>query len=238
MYLDKMKEMYNLQHKLNNETTKIPDWFKGYSGNGMKVNWFRYIKMESSELIESFPIKHWKDVDKKINFLNSKVELVDIWHFLLSKIIETDLLKNFDKEKTISNISNVFQFSYITYKGTEIKESNHTKYCELFENYLNEFDYCIAENSLKNCLENYSLDKFIKLCCSVGLSFEELHKLYIGKNCLNQFRQDNGYKENTYKKIWDGKEDNEVMFEIVSNLQDINYSILYKELERKYQTLK
>ena len=41
-------------------------------------------------------------------------------------------------------------------------------------------------------------------------------KKYIIKNVLNKFRQDNGYKEGTYKKIWkmgeDSLEDNDVVF--------------------------
>jgi hypothetical protein len=48
-----------------------------------------------------------------------------------------------------------------------------------------------------------------------------LYNQYIGKNVLNFFRQDNGYKEGTYIKIWDGREDNEHLVEILTRL-DVN----------------
>jgi hypothetical protein len=35
--------------------------------------------------------------------------------------------------------------------------------------------------------------------------------MYIGKNALNIFRQNNGYKDGTYVKIWSDKEDNEYL---------------------------
>jgi hypothetical protein len=38
----------------------------------------------------------------------------------------------------------------------------------------------------------------------------------VGKNVLNFFRQDNGYKEGTYVKNWDGREDNEHLSELVA----------------------
>jgi dimeric dUTPase (all-alpha-NTP-PPase superfamily) len=235
VYYDKLKEMYELQNKLNILTIKKIAWQDGYSLAGMRLNWFRYIKMEASELIESFPIKHWKDIDKKINFLNSKIELVDIWHFLLSKIIETDLINMKKKAVSLYELEEIFESSYKKYEELKIVENNHIKYCEKFEIYLNEFEYYVSTDSIKGVLSIDTLDTFIKLCCSIGLSFEELHKIYIGKNCLNQFRQDNGYKENTDIKTWENKEDNEVMFEIVDELEIVNYTILYNKLEETYK---
>jgi hypothetical protein len=35
---------------------------------------------------------------------------------------------------------------------------------------------------------------------------------------LNFFRQDNGYKEGTYRKEWNGREDNEYLVEIINDL--------------------
>ena len=235
-FLQKIEEMYYLQKRLNDQTTKTNLWYKGRSINGMKINWLRYAKMEVSELIESFPIKHWKDINKKINFLNGKIELVDIWHFLLSKIIEEDLLCEKDANKSIKTIAAIFEASYKKNHNFLIKEEDDIKYCEIFEKLLCEFDVCLAKDSITQKIKKSTLDNFIKVNCSLGLSFEELYKIYIGKNCLNQFRQDNGYKEGIYKKIWfDNKEDNEIMFEYLN--QDINYDLLYIKLEQIYKTI-
>lgn len=236
--LDKMDEIYKLQKKLNQETTKTDLWFLGYSSNGMRTNWIRYAKMEASELIESFPIKHWKEVKKTINFLNSKIELVDIWHFLMSKIIEDDLRFSNGANDTVQNLVTIFENSYIKYENILITEKNHILYCEIFEKVLSELDLCLAKDAIDMKLSDETIDKFIKVNCAIGLSFDELYKIYIGKNCLNQFRQNNGYKEGTYKKIWNGKEDNEVMFSIIFNKDNISYSSLYIELKEEYALLK
>jgi hypothetical protein len=35
---------------------------------------------------------------------------------------------------------------------------------------------------------------------------------------LNFFRQDHGYQDGTYKKMWNGREDNEVLVEVMATL--------------------
>jgi len=39
---------------------------------------------------------------------------------------------------------------------------------------------------------------------------------YIGKNALNNLRQQRGYKQGTYIKMWNGEEDNEVMMRLLA----------------------
>ena len=81
------------------------------------------------------------------------------------------------------------------------------------------------------------IDQFFRCCKLSGLSFTWLQKLYIGKNALNKLRQDNGYKEGTYTKIWNGEEDNVRMLEVLENLSDITFDFVYKKLVEKYQKL-
>ena len=52
------------------------------------------------------------------------------------------------------------------------------------------------------------------------LNRTELFRQYVGKNVLNFFRQDNGYKEGTYRKFWSGREDNEVLVDILQSLDE------------------
>ena len=48
---------------------------------------------------------------------------------------------------------------------------------------------------------------------------QDLYKLYMGKNILNMFRQDNGYKIKQYIKTWDiDKQDNDFMMEFLKDL--------------------
>ena len=46
----------------------------------------------------------------------------------------------------------------------------------------------------------------------------ELFELYVGKNVLNDFRQDHGYKTGDYRKLWQGREDNEHLIEALAEL--------------------
>ena len=58
-----------------------------------------------------------------------------------------------------------------------------------------------------------------------------------GKNTLNFFRQDHGYKEGTYIKQWHGEEDNEVLAKLVTSLDagaDDFQQQLYQALEENY----
>ena len=69
------------------------------------------------------------------------------------------------------------------------------------------------------------------------MPFDELYEIYVGKNVLNMFRQDNGYKEGTYNKVWNGREDNEHLIEL---LEEINVAPalvpekLYAALQNRY----
>lgn len=54
---------------------------------------------------------------------------------------------------------------------------------------------------------------------------------------LNKFRQDNGYQNGTYVKIWNGKEDNEVLSQIL-NSGIINMDEIYKKLDENYKKSK
>ena len=66
---------------------------------------------------------------------------------------------------------------------------------------------------------------------------EQLYRMYVGKNVLNFFRQDHGYKEGSYIKIWDGREDNEHLSDLLVRL-DPNQAdfagTVYKGLAEAY----
>ena len=51
------------------------------------------------------------------------------------------------------------------------------------------------------------------------------------------FRQDKGYKEGTYQKIWNGREDNEYLVEIIDSLDSSQLEFndaVYAALESAY----
>jgi hypothetical protein len=80
------------------------------------------------------------------------------------------------------------------------------------------------------------LEDFMIVSMQCGLNMKTLYKFYVGKNMLNKFRQDNGYKDGTYKKVWNGVEDNVVMTELLEN-SSLSPDELYQELDKAYKAL-
>lgn len=76
-------------------------------------------------------------------------------------------------------------------------------------------------------------NSFAKLVRGVGLTFDELYTMYIVKNALNKLRQVRGYTAGTYKKDWNGVEDNVVAMQIGKGL---TFDVCYAKLEEYYDT--
>jgi hypothetical protein len=67
---------------------------------------------------------------------------------------------------------------------------------------------------------------------------DELFRLYVGKNVLNHFRQDHGYKSGEYRKLWNGREDNAHLVELLDELggpADTVPDRLYEALAGRYR---
>jgi hypothetical protein len=78
---------------------------------------------------------------------------------------------------------------------------------------------------------------FVAVMRALPMGFDELFRLYVGKNVLNNFRQDHGYKSGDYQKLWQGREDNEHLVEVLESLscdpEDVPRT-LYAALEDRY----
>ena len=64
----------------------------------------------------------------------------------------------------------------------------------------------------------FSVSHFWSLLQAAGMTPDELFTAYVGKNVLNFFRQDHGYKDGSYRKTWHGREDNEHLAELAEAL--------------------
>jgi len=225
--LSKMIEMFRLQNRLNDDTNG-PKWREGVTKQGKVINWKRCIVMETAELIDSFSWKHWKSIDGGIDMENIRIEMVDIWHFVMSYILRFKTPEEAAKK------------ALETMKTSSIRlpESWSPRENERIEELLSPFEDLMALALIKSDDEVYMeelLEKFWEALDAVGMSFDDLYRLYIGKNALNQFRQLHGYKEGTYTKIWNGREDNAVMQEILTQKPDTTYDELLRELEKRYE---
>jgi len=238
-------EMIELQKQLNSMSAGS-GWCSGTTNEGRKIRWRLAASMEMSELIDSYPWKHWKSLNGEIDIQNAKVEAIDIFHFLLSEFIQVSksiFFNNYEFKKYISTyIAPQLDRSFEAGKSRR-EEISHTAsindngneiddiidYFELFQSYIHNDEF----DTQKGILDT------LELCGFLGFDFNSLYSLYVGKNTLNIFRQQNGYKDGDYLKTWeDNKEDNVVMQEIVADLESTNNlsSItLLAELQYKYE---
>ncbi|WP_390880921.1 dUTP diphosphatase [Aliarcobacter butzleri] len=217
----KLEEMFLLQKKLN-DSTNGNNWELGVNKYGKEINWLRCIHMEVAELIESTPWKHWKNINANPDMNNIHVELVDIWHFLMSYILQET---NVPKAVSLVNTHCIYEASSNIDVRLMVREAEKLSYISLAIDTGNMPSFSGIERFI---------DQFFRCCKISGLSFTWLQKLYIGKNCLNQFRQDNGYKEGTYIKVWNGNEDNVVIVDLLEKMEDVSFDDLYSKLKEEY----
>ena len=81
------------------------------------------------------------------------------------------------------------------------------------------------------------MSDFTNAMRTLPMDLKELFSLYVGKNVLNRFRQDNGYKEGSYRKLWAGREDNEHLIEILESVSaepEQMFNTIYQQLEQRY----
>ncbi len=222
----KLEEMFLLQKKLNDDTNGT-NWELGINKFDKEINWLRCIHMEVSELIDSTPWKHWKNITSSPDMDNIHIELVDVWHFLMSYILQET---NIPKAVSLVN-------THCIYEAVEIEDVDIKLIVKEAEK-LSYISFAIETGNMPafSGVERF-IDQFFRCCKLSGLSFSWLQKLYIGKNSLNKFRQDNGYKEGTYIKVWNGKEDNVVMLSILGKLENASYNTVYKDLQLEYDKL-
>ncbi len=176
--------------------------------------WYRAIWIECGELIEHYGYKWWKKQTPDMDQV--QLEVIDIWHFGMSALFREGV----SQDQLAQSMADALE-GY-SYSGVDVRTATEA----------------LAEESLRT--KNFSVPLFWDLLHAVELTFDELYRQYVGKNVLNFFRQDNGYKEGTYIKQWQGREDNEHLVEILSDLNPKASSFaddVYQSLQTRYQQL-
>ena len=196
--------MLQLQDTMNQKVH--PSW----RTQGFK--WTRAIMVEGVEALEHYGWKWWKKQEPDLPQL--RIELVDIWHFIMSDAIESN--PNCSMEENAEQFARRFAIGAPGY----LVDSDPRKNLELLIG--------------AAAYEEVNFKAFLALMEQVGLSFEDLNRIYTGKNVLNMFRQNHGYKEGTYVKIWDGLEDNVVLDSIMQALPSATPGEILSALERSY----
>lgn len=172
--------------------------------------WYRAVWTECAELMDHFGWKWWKKQTPDLPQL--QLEIVDIWHFGMSIL----LVRAQDHTAVAHEIAR--QWTTQTSTG----------------------DFRIAVEALAQdtlTTKSFSIPLFCQLMTLADFSLDQLYKQYTGKNVLNFFRQDHGYKEGTYPRKWHGKDDNEHLAEVLDQLDAgaANFQqALYAALQARY----
>ncbi len=189
--------MLALQANMNAKVD--PNWITA------RYPYLRAVAIEGAEAIEHHGWKWWKKQDKDLSQL--QMELVDIWHFILSEILlRNDNNQSAPLEYLLNALSHANNLQLIELDNTayKLKEADLITKLELLIaiSVARRIDLGLFESIMRDC----------------ELTWTDLFCQYVGKNVLNIFRQDNGYKEGTYRKVWEGREDNEHLVEILESL--------------------
>jgi len=175
--------------------------------------WHRAIWTECAELLEHYGWKWWKKHDPDMPQV--QLEVVDIWHFGMSLQLQTHAQK-------ATQVADILATGLACAKPTQ------------------DFRTAIEHLAAKAVAE-HTFDPvcFAHVMAGCGLSFEALYRQYMGKNVLNFFRQDHGYQQGTYLKVWHGKEDNEHLLEILEALSNTSAqgelrALVYQALTARY----
>lgn len=175
--------------------------------------WYRAAWIECGELIEHHGYKWWK---KQVPDLEQvRLEVVDIWHFGMSMLLDG---------RPVATIASEIE---TTLRGWQPANT----------------DVLLAAEALASSLlqtRDFDVARFWDLVTATGLDFETLFRAYVGKNVLNFFRQDHGYKDGTYIKLWQGREDNEHLTELLLEVdaRDENFAqTLYAQLKLRYRQI-
>ncbi len=210
-----LKSMLELQHAMNSKVN--PDWVAA------KNNWYRAIQVEGVEAIEHHGWKWWKKQD--CDWPQLRMELVDIWHFVLSAAIQR--CQGDQAQAAAGMLAELGQANAsVTFDGCE--------YSLVQMNLLQRLDLLVGLAAAQRT----NLALFGALLVDCDMRWGDLFRQYLGKNVLNMFRQDHGYKAGTYVKLWHGREDNEHLVEVLE-IVDVEASdvqgLLYEALRSRYQ---
>ena len=188
--------------------TKVSDTWRDNN-----YEWYRAIWVECAEMLDHYGWKWWKH--QEIDVAQVQLELVDIFHFGLS----LRLVAGGDVDAIASQVVNEFE---------QLEQDNQ------------QGDFKVALEALASAaVSDKAFDAltFAQCLLLIDMDLTELFRQYVGKNTLNFFRQDHGYKDGSYIKVWHGQEDNEVLATVVKELDpsaDDFQSQVYQALQSNY----
>jgi len=203
-----VQTMLHLQASMNSKVD--PDWVAA------AYPYLRAVVVEAAEAIEHHGWKWWKK--QHCDMAQLQMEIVDIWHFILSEL----LLRN-QGDETITARALCAQIAEQGSAALSSDTEGAVKTSIAYDNQIVDLEKMDLLDKLElliglSTAHRIELSVFSAVLHDCQMSWNDLYSQYVSKNVLNFFRQDHGYKEGTYQKLWQGKEDNEHLVEIMQVL--------------------
>ena len=172
--------------------------------------WYRAIWTECAEMLDHYGWKWWKHQQPDLEQV--RLELVDILHFAMSDY----LLRDADNHTVAATIE--AELSQPN-PGDDIRAAIEV----------------MAQSTIAQKRMHFS--DFATVMNLIEMDFDALYRSYVGKNVLNFFRQDHGYKDGSYIKVWQDREDNEHLVEVLNQLDSNGAGFrdaVYRGLQERY----
>ena len=172
--------------------------------------WYRAIWTECAEMLDHYGWKWWKHQEPDLEQV--RLELVDIMHFAMSDYLL--------REDTVDAAAGRIEAELSVARGNDdIRAAIEA----------------MAQSTIVH--ESMHFADFANIMRLIEMDFDQLYRSYVGKNVLNFFRQDHGYKDGSYVKLWQGREDNEHLVELLAGLDSDSPDFrdrVYAGLQERY----
>ncbi len=208
--------MLDLQDSMNKKID--PGWI------GKHHAYLRAVLVEATEALEHYGWKWWKKQSPDMPQL--RIELIDIWHFVLSEYL---LRADGDKAAAVKTMTAEWILdAALDFDGTryDLQTLDIRQQLELL--------------AALAAVRRLNLPLLVLLFAACELTPAALFREYVSKNVLNHFRQDRGYKTGDYKKTWDGAEDNVQLAALLEAMTEADAQLpaaLYSALVKRYDEL-
>jgi len=85
----------------------------------------------------------------------------------------------------------------------------------------------------RSLISSLGLGLYADMIATIVHVYPEVLEIIEGKQALNILRQENGYKQGTYSKLWNGREDNKYLDDVM--LKSTSFEEIYNSLAELYK---
>lgn len=232
-----MENMIVMQHRFNQQVH--PDYV------AQDYRWEIAIVRELSEVMDHLHWEWWKHTRLPADENQAIMEIVDVWHFLLSRIIVAACVPHMktpspdDMERRAAVMAcHILHYLPVDFLNGDARTARTFDMDGVMLCTWRMMHFVTGKGYGE--ISTPAIESFGHLCMAAGIpNIEALYKLYVGKNALNRVRQNNGYKAGTYIKIWNGYEDNVYLQSLLDRISahDLSLDGLIEDLQQEYEKI-